>query len=102
MTTCTACDRPARSRGLYQAHYHQARRAERAANRAAARTTEPRMSRTERLTEMQWLIDGGVWPIEAAKRVGYTFHSAETAAYHAGADRLRDVLRHERTYLRTA
>lgn len=78
MNTCRECDRPARAKGLCQPHYHRARRARLAANTKTNRTRE-------RLDELAWLIDGSVWPVEAAKRCGWSsLASAETIARRHG------------------
>lgn len=78
--TCQECDQPARSRGLCNTHYHRARRAKITAGKKAS--GETRQGRTrERLDELEWLIDGGVWPVEAAKRCGWgNLASAESIA----------------------
>lgn len=85
MRTCIECDKPARSRGLYQAHYHHARRA----TITRARTTDT----LDRLSDLEWLIDGGVWPPSAAERVGWTVDAAEQAARRHGYSRVARVLR---------
>lgn len=78
--TCQECDQPARSRGLCNLHYHRARRAKIAAEREAAGQTRSTRTR-ERLDELEWLITGGVWPVEAAKRCGWgQLASAESVA----------------------
>lgn len=80
--TCTECDLPVRSLGLCNSHYRKARRA-----RATTQRT------TDRLNEVQHLIDGGVWPPNAVKRCEWTLTGAEKAARVAGRDQLANTLR---------
>ena len=81
--TCTECDRPVRSLGLCNSHYRKAHRAKATTQRT-----------TDRLNEVQHLIDGGVWPPHAVKRCAWTLTAAEKAARVYGYDRLGTTLRH--------
>lgn len=70
--TCLECDQPARSKGLCQPHYHRARR---------ARLAEQRAQETrDRLSDLEWLLDMGECPPRAAARCGWTVTGAEKAA----------------------
>lgn len=74
--SCTECDTPARSRGLCNLHYHRARRIE----IAETRSKNTRAEAEYRLGELAWLIDGGVYPPEAARRCDWTVAAAEKCA----------------------
>lgn len=45
-----------------------------------ARQSAQRDRTRERLDDLAWLIDGGVWPPTACARVGWTLTAAEKAA----------------------
>lgn len=85
MSICIECDKPARARGLCQAHCHQARRT----IITRARTTDT----LDRLSDLEWLLDGGTWPPAAVERVGWTVGAAEQAARRHGYSRVARVLR---------
>ncbi|MFE5777115.1 hypothetical protein [Brachybacterium sp. NPDC056505] len=46
------------------------------------RTPTPRIA--ARIEELEWLLDGGVWPPTACARVGWTVETARTMANRYG------------------
>lgn len=90
MKHCTVpdCDRPHRSQGMCEMHYRRAWRAE----AAKKRSENARAEATYRLDELTWLLDGGVWPPEAARRCGWTVAGAEKAARKQDREEIRHAL----------
>lgn len=99
------CDRPARSRGMCESHYRRQLRRERPAKvknpeaalearRAAlAKALETRKENTrDRLAELAWLVDGGVWPPTACARLDWSLSAALKSAYRYGRPDLAAVL----------
>ena len=86
--SCVECDQPARSKGLCQPHYHRTRRA--AIN--AARSETARIEAEYRLGELEHLLNGGVWPPSAVRRLGWTVTGAEKAARKRGRPDLARAL----------
>lgn len=94
------CDERPRARGVCKSHLDKTMRAGRRAIRhAAGRTTprpRPRPPVADRLEELAWLLGGGCWPPDAARRCGWTLESARSAAHRNGrADIATMLTRHK-------
>lgn len=95
------CDERPRAHGVCKSHHDKTMRAgRRAIRRAAAGHTppppRPRPPVADRLEELEWILGGGCWPPDAARRCGWTLESACAAARkHGRADIAAMLTRHK-------
>lgn len=80
VVTCTECDLPPHTRGMCESHY----KSQLARHKRIFGGTEIEF----RISELEHLLDGGVWPPDAVRRLGWTIKSAEDAARYRGMTRL--------------
>lgn len=93
------CDERPRARGVCKSHHYRTMRAGRRAATGQPRPEprpEPQPPVADRLEELEWLLGGGCWPPDAARRCGWTLESACAAARkHGRADIAAMLTRHK-------